>query len=342
MDGGEAFFLAAAVGVKARQLFVAQRASSANDNESALLVANGKGGERSSLWTGEAIVEVPLILAVACGAWLRRFGNFGRGTLVSMKGGIVRDDVRSRSNVHARVASLEMGMDRVDEEQKRTAREVSRLRTRVRMTRRELSPMVRRAGETSAKFGEVALDLAAKIEEGEKAGEKLIESMDALHAVSAKQFDVLSKSVRELRAAMAELENTTTSASSSTTDKTKTRVEEDDFQSLYAKKEEVYKLEETLNAALKEMEDCLAMMVRDKEQALLREDRFSKLDQETLVRDQRKDALEENNKKEEENKEEEEEEEEPVWVGEKGQVSIKKSNPEIKLYRFDEPQEDDV
>ena len=66
--------------------------------------------------------------------------------------------------------------------------------------------MIRRAEATSITFGEVAAELAKRIEVAEEEGSKLAETMASLHAVLAKQFEVLSKSVRELRAAMKELE----------------------------------------------------------------------------------------------------------------------------------------
>ena len=56
------------------------------------------------------------------------------------------------------------------------------------------------------KFGAVATELSRRVEVAEEEGRKLAETMASLHAVSAKQFEVLSKSVRELRAAIKELE----------------------------------------------------------------------------------------------------------------------------------------
>ena len=58
--------------------------------------------------------------------------------------------------------------------------------------------MIRRAEATSVKFGAVATELSRRVEVAEEEGRKLAETMASLHAVSAKQFEVLSKSVEEL------------------------------------------------------------------------------------------------------------------------------------------------
>ncbi|CAL6295273.1 unnamed protein product [Bathycoccus prasinos] len=194
IDGGEVFFLSTAVAMKARQVYVEQRARAENENAS---VASSSGG---------ALMELPLYLAVVVGAVLRRASTSASGSGMFSSVFASGDKVKFPRAVNARVQNLEVGLERLDENQRRYSRDVSRLGTRVRLTRRELSPMIRRAEATSITFGEVAAELAKRIEVAEEEGSKLAETMASLHAVSAKQFEVLSKSVRELRAAMKELE----------------------------------------------------------------------------------------------------------------------------------------
>ena len=150
-------------------------------------------------------MDVPLYVAVVVGAVLRRASNnVVNGGVFSSS--VFANGIRSMKHptkgVNARVENLEVGFERLDENQARYSRDVSRLGTRVRLTRRELSPMIRRAEATSVKFGAVATELSRRVEVAEEEGRKLAETMASLHAVSAKQFEVLSKSVRELRAAI--------------------------------------------------------------------------------------------------------------------------------------------
>ncbi|CAL6294470.1 unnamed protein product [Bathycoccus prasinos] len=194
IDGGEVFFLSTAVAMKARQVYVEQRARAENENAS---VASSSGG---------ALMDLPLYLAVVVGAVLRRASTSASGSGMFSSVFASGDKVKFPRAVNVRVQNLEVGLERLDENQRRYSRDVSRLGTRVRLTRRELSPMIRRAEATSITFGEVAAELAKRIEVAEEEGSKLAETMASLHAVSAKQFEVLSKSVRELRAAMKELE----------------------------------------------------------------------------------------------------------------------------------------
>ena len=184
IDGGEVFFLSTAVAMKARQVYVEQRARAENENAS---VASSSGG---------ALMDLPLYLAVVVGAVLRRASTSASGSgMFSSVFASKSDKVKFPRAVNARVQNLEVGLERLDENQRRYSRDVSRLGTRVRLTRRELSPMIRRAEATSVAFGEVAAELAKRIEVAEEEGSKLAETMASLHAVSAKQFEVLSKSV---------------------------------------------------------------------------------------------------------------------------------------------------
>ena len=333
IDGGEVFFISSAVAMKARQVYVEQR-------------ARGESSAASSASTN-ALMDVPLYVAVVVGAVLRRASNNVNGGVFSSS--VFANGIRSMKHptkgVNARVENLEVGFERLDENQARYSRDVSRLGTRVRLTRRELSPMIRRAEATSVKFGAVATELSRRVEVAEEEGRKLAETMASLHAVSAKQFEVLSKSVRELRAAIKELEMEAEEAAMMTIE------EEEDgsvpsvssrrsttSNSRYAKKEEVEKLERMLTEALDEMEDCLTTMVREKAVALGQE-----IDDISLLEDHDDDDDDDEKKKKEED------EKELVWAGESSgspqtTTSFARDDeetdaaepPSIQLYKFED------
>jgi hypothetical protein len=339
IDGGEVFFLSTAVAMKARQVYVEQRARAENENAS---VASSSGG---------ALMDLPLYLAVVVGALLRRASTSASGSGMFSSVFSSGDKVKFPRAVNARVQNLEVGLERLDENQRRYSRDVSRLGTRVRLTRRELSPMIRRAEATSVAFGEVAAELAKRIEVAEEEGSKLAETMASLHAVSAKQFEVLSKSVRELRAAMKELEMEAEEAAMMTSEEIASKKTNGIINSSrFAKKEELEKLERMLTEALEEMEDCLTTMVREKAIALGEE-----IDDISLMKDDSDDVNDDEEREEEKNKE-------LVWVGESSSAQKKKSAllesksqnagksaaddekkiaaenepPTIQLYKFDE------
>ena len=335
IDGGEVFFISSAVAMKARQVYVEQR-------------ARGESSAASSASTN-ALMDVPLYVAVVVGAVLRRASNNVNGGVFSSS--VFANGIRSMKHptkgVNARVENLEVGFERLDENQARYSRDVSRLGTRVRLTRRELSPMIRRAEATSVKFGAVATELSRRVEVAEEEGRKLAETMASLHAVSAKQFEVLSKSVRELRAAIKELEMEAEEAAMMTIE------EEEDgsvpsvssrrsttSNSRYAKKEEVEKLERMLTEALDEMEDCLTTMVREKAVALGQE-----IDDISLLEDDDDDDDDDDDEK----KKKEEDEKELVWAGESSgspqtTTSFARDDeetdaaepPSIQLYKFED------
>ena len=337
IDGGEVFFLSTAVAMKARQVYVEQRARAENDNAS---IASSSG----------ALMDLPLYLAVVVGAVLRRASTSASGSGMFSSVFASGDKVKFPRAVNARVQNLEVGLERLDENQRRYSRDVSRLGTRVRLTRRELSPMIRRAEATSITFGEVAAELAKRIEVAEEEGSKLAETMASLHAVSAKQFEVLSKSVRELRAAMKELEMEAEEAAMMTSEEIASKKTNGIINSSrFAKKEELEKLERMLTEALEEMEDCLTTMVREKALALGEE-----IDDISLMKDDSDDVNDDEEREEEKNKE-------LVWVGEssaqkkksvllesKSQNARKSADddekknaaenepPTIQLYKFDE------
>ena len=339
IDGGEVFFLSTAVAMKARQVYVEQRARAENENAS---VASSSGG---------ALMDLPLYLAVVVGALLRRASTSASGSgMFSSVFASKSDKVKFPRAVNARVQNLEVGLERLDENQRRYSRDVSRLGTRVRLTRRELSPMIRRAEATSVAFGEVAAELAKRIEVAEEEGSKLAETMASLHAVSAKQFEVLSKSVRELRAAMKELEMEAEEAAMMTSEEIASRKTNGIINSSrFAKKEELEKLERMLTEALEEMEDCLTTMVREKAIALGEE-----IDDISLMKDDSDDVNDDEEREEEKNKE-------LVWVGESSaqkkksallesksqnagksaaddekKIAAENEPPTIQLYKFDE------
>ena len=338
IDGGEAFFLSTAVAMKARQVYVEQRARAENENAS---VASSSGG---------ALMDLPLYLAVVVGAVLRRASTSASGSgMFSSVFASKSDKVKFPRAVNARVQNLEVGLERLDENQRRYSRDVSRLGTRVRLTRRELSPMIRRAEATSVAFGEVAAELAKRIEVAEEEGSKLAETMASLHAVSAKQFEVLSKSVRELRAAMKELEMEAEEAAMMTSEEIAFSKKTNGIinSSRFAKKEELEKLERMLTEALEEMEDCLTTMVREKAIALGEE-----IDDISLMKDDSDDVNDDEEREEEKNKE-------LVWVGESSaqkkksallesqnagksadddekKIAAENEPPTIQLYKFDE------
>tara|TARA_B100000519_G_scaffold170459_1_gene156192 strand:+ start:473 stop:1813 length:1341 start_codon:yes stop_codon:yes gene_type:complete len=335
IDGGEVFFISSAVAMKARQVYVEQR-------------ARGESSAASSASTN-ALMDVPLYVAVVVGAVLRRASNNVSGGVFSSS--VFANGIRSMKHptkgVNARVENLEVGFERLDENQARYSRDVSRLGTRVRLTRRELSPMIRRAEATSVKFGAVATELSRRVEVAEEEGRKLAETMASLHAVSAKQFEVLSKSVRELRAAIKELEMEAEESAMMTIE------EEEDgsvpsvssrrsttSNSRYAKKEEVEKLERMLTEALDEMEDCLTTMVREKAVALGQE-----IDDISLLEDHDDDDDDDDDEK----KKKEEDEKELVWAGESSgspqtTTSFARDDeetdaaepPSIQLYKFED------
>ena len=338
IDGGEVFFLSTAVAMKARQVYVEQRARAENENAS---VASSSGG---------ALMDLPLYLAVVVGAVLRRASTSASGSGMFSSVFASGDKVKFPRAVNARVQNLEVGLERLDENQRRYSRDVSRLGTRVRLTRRELSPMIRRAEATSITFGEVAAELAKRIEVAEEEGSKLAETMASLHAVSAKQFEVLSKSVRELRAAMKELEMEAEEAAMMTSEEIASRKTNGIINSSrFAKKEELEKLERMLTEALEEMEDCLTTMVREKAIALGEE-----IDDISLMKDDSDDVNDDEEREEEKNKE-------LVWVGESSaqkkksallesksqnagkrddddekKIAAENEPPTIQLYKFDE------
>ena len=124
LDGAELFALGTAVAVKARAAHVERRTAVA---ARAAGYPSTSAGAVTSVWG-----DLPLYVAVISGAVLRRIGR--------SKDEARETSARGRRARRARLAALELSNDGIVELTRRTARDVSRLGTRVRLTRRELSP----------------------------------------------------------------------------------------------------------------------------------------------------------------------------------------------------------
>ena len=109
------------------------------------------------------------------------------------------------SSTRARLAALELSNDGIVELTRRTARDVSRLGTRVRLTRRELSPPLRKVQAENKESARILAAVAERIELLEAELAQGQSTMSGLHTVSSKQFDVLSKAIAELKASQIEL-----------------------------------------------------------------------------------------------------------------------------------------
>ena len=100
---------------------------------------------------------------------------------------------------------VELSNDGIVELTRRTARDVSRLGTRVRLTRRELSPPLRKVQAENKESARILAAVAERIELLEAELAQGQSTMSGLHTVSSKQFDVLSKAIAELKASQIEL-----------------------------------------------------------------------------------------------------------------------------------------
>ncbi len=142
--------------------------------------------------------DLPLYVAVISGAVLRRIGRSkDEARETSVRG--------APSSTRARLAALELSNDGIVELTRRTARDVSRLGTRVRLTRRELSPPLRKVQAENKESARILAAVAERIELLEAELAQGQSTMSGLHTVSSKQFDVLSKAIAELKASQIEL-----------------------------------------------------------------------------------------------------------------------------------------
>jgi len=192
LDGAEIFALTAAVGVKARAAYVEHK--TAKVAQAAGYVEHLPPRAVTSVWG-----DLPLYVAVVAGTILRRLSRAREESTEGRLQGVP-------SSVKARLAFLEQANDSVMEVSRRTARDVSRLGTRVRLTRRELSPPLRKVQAESKENAQILAAVAQRIEllEGELAEGQ--STMSGLHTVSSKQFDVLSKAIADLKASQIELQ----------------------------------------------------------------------------------------------------------------------------------------
>ena len=191
LDGAELFALGTAVAVKARAAHVERRTAVAA--RAAGYPEHVPPRAVTSVWG-----DLPLYVAVISGAVLRRIGRS-------------KDEARETSargapsSTRARLAALELSNDGIVELTRRTARDVSRLGTRVRLTRRELSPPLRKVQAENKESARVLAAVAERIELLEAELAQGQSTMSGLHTVSSKQFDVLSKAIAELKASQIEL-----------------------------------------------------------------------------------------------------------------------------------------
>ena len=191
LDGAEIFALGTAVAVKARAAHVERKTAVAA--RTAGYVEHVPPRAVTSVWG-----DLPLYVAVISGAVLRRIGRS-------------KDEMREASargapsSTRARLAALELSNDGIVELTRRTARDVSRLGTRVRLTRRELSPPLRKVQAETKESAQILAAVAERIELLEAELSQGQSTMSGLHTVSSKQFDVLSKAIAELKASQIEL-----------------------------------------------------------------------------------------------------------------------------------------
>jgi len=191
LDGAEIFALGTAAAVKARAAHVERKTAVAA--RAAGYVEHVPPRAVTSVWG-----DLPLYVAVISGAVLRRIGRS-------------KDEVREASargapsSTRARLAALELSNDGIVELTRRTARDVSRLGTRVRLTRRELSPPLRKVQAETKESAQILAAVAERIELLEAELAQGQSTMSGLHTVSSKQFDVLSKAIAELKASQIEL-----------------------------------------------------------------------------------------------------------------------------------------
>ena len=190
LDGAEVFALTAAVGVKARAAYVERRN---------VAVATRTGTPVPPRAAISTFGDFPLYVAVVAGTLLRRIGKSRDAASVGALRGVP-------SSVAARIAMLEQANDSVVEVSRRTARDVSRVGTRLRLTRRELSPPLRKVQAETKENAQILAAVAQRIELLEAELVDGQSTMSGLHTVSSKQFEVLSKAISDLKQSQAELE----------------------------------------------------------------------------------------------------------------------------------------
>ena len=213
-DGAEVFLITAAVGV------TAMRASERDDLDARRLrardrlLATAADGARTSqtiavasaladpalfaVPAGGWLADTALVAAVALGAVLRRVANDGVAGRVAGDA-VSRGAAASSDSALARVRRLESAHDRLALAASRNARDLSKVSTRVRLVRRELSPTLRKVEAESAAREAEAAALDARVR---RLGEELRASqrtVGALQGVTAKQFGALAKALTNVK-----------------------------------------------------------------------------------------------------------------------------------------------
>ena len=155
------------------------------------------------------LADAALFGAVAFGAILRRTSataarvDAGTGPVSGSARGL---EGSQPTSVLARVRNLEMNQDRIAEAANRANRDVARVATRVRLTRRELSPPVRRMEASAAEHAAVAAALERRVARLTEELASAQDTMAALRDVTAKQFEALAGAVTDLKRARSEAE----------------------------------------------------------------------------------------------------------------------------------------
>ena len=200
VDGAEVFFLLAAGGTRAATAYEsAQR-------RAAYVAANPSAPPLPQTPIASWASDAALFAAVAAGAVIRRAAH-SDSELSSGPGAAVRAarnmDGYAPTGVFARVKNLEMSQDRIAASVDRCNRDLSRVSTRVRATRRELSPSLRKVEartDEQAQYSAAMERRLAHLGDEVKAAQ---ETMMALTDMTAKQFSALSFAVKELKEAEA-------------------------------------------------------------------------------------------------------------------------------------------
>ena len=200
VDGAEVFFLLAAGGTRAATAYEsAQR-------RAAYVAANPSAPPLPQTPIASWASDAALFAAVAAGAVIRRAAPSAT-ELSSGPGAAVRAsrnmDGHAPTGVFARVKNLEMSQDRIAASVDRCNRDLSRVSTRVRATRRELSPSLRKVearSDEQAQYSAAMERRLALLGDEVKAAQ---ETMMALTDMTAKQFSALSFAVKELKEAEA-------------------------------------------------------------------------------------------------------------------------------------------
>ena len=218
-DGGEVFLITTAVGVTAMR--ASERADLDARRERArdrLRLATAAEKAHSPLYehrvavasaladpalfavpAGGWLADIALVAAVALGSVLRRVAKDGGAGSDPGDFSVSRKAAATSESVLARVRRLESAHDRVALASSRNARDLSKVSTRVRLVRRELSPALRKVEAESAAREAEAAALDARVR---RLGDELRSSqrtVGALQGVTAKQFGALAKALTEVK-----------------------------------------------------------------------------------------------------------------------------------------------